>query len=92
MTLYGLVLDLGGAAGWHSVPALGLVFHPEIPRPVGGGVPGRSEPSLDQARAWDRDPGMPLKLVVLDPEMLDGCREAATAADRRERGMTTNEE
>lgn len=79
---YGLVLDLGGAGGWHSIPDLGLMFHPEIPVPVGGGVPGRSEPSLEQAKAWDKDPGMPLKLVEVKESELPELQDAALAARR----------
>lgn len=67
----GLVLDLGGAAGWHAIPVLGLSFHPDIPVPVGGGRPGATEPSEAQAKQWAADPGMPLKLVTTSVEQDD---------------------
>jgi hypothetical protein len=80
---YGLVLDQGGApTNWHSIPDLGLHFHPEIPVPVGNSVPGRTEPSIEQARAWSDDPGMPLRLVEIDADTLAELRDAAATAKK----------
>lgn len=77
---HGLLLDLGGAGGWHSVQGVYGMFHPNVPTPVGG----IGEPTLDQAKAWDGDPGMPLKLVKIDSGEVPKAREAAAGARRRQ--------
>ena len=81
---YGLVLDLGGAGGWHSVH--GLPFHPEIAAPVGTSVPGRSEVTLDQAKAGDKDPGGTMRLVELDEADWPELRDAVDAIKREQQG------
>lgn len=74
----GLLLDFPGApCAPHVVGALPGVYRPDRPTPVGG----VGEPSLEQAKAADADPGCPVKLVDIDPGDLDALRVGA-ASDR----------
>jgi hypothetical protein len=86
---FGLVLDLGGASGYHTVQNVYGVFHPEIPTPVGG--PG--EPSYEQAKQWTADEGMPLRMVEIEAVEVPELREAAAEARKVEqRGATEGKE
>lgn len=82
---YGLVLDLGGAAGWHQVQGVYGVFHPDEPVPVGG----IGEPTYEQAKEWTADPGMPLRMVEINVKEVPELREAAAEARK---GETSGEE
>ena len=77
---YGLVLDLGGAAGWHAVQGVYGMFHPEQPVPVGG----IGEPTYEQAKDWTADEGMPLRMVEITVEEVPELREAAADARKAE--------
>ena len=77
---YGLVLDLGGAAGWHSVQGVYGMIHPDQPVP-GGGV---GEPTYEQAKEWTADEGMPLRMVEIPVKEVPELREAAADARKAE--------
>ena len=75
----GLLLDFPGAPEVpHTVAGVPGTFRADRPTPTGG----VGEPTKAQAEAAHENPGVPLRLIMIDPEDLDEYRRAA-ANDRR---------
>ena len=88
-----LILTLGGAPNVpHTVDGVYGTFRPDRPTPVGG--PG--EPTLQQAKDADKNPGVPLELIQIPEADVQGLRKQADADRRADQGLaprqTTEEE
>jgi hypothetical protein len=86
---FGLVLTLGGAPQTpHTVEGLLGLYRPDRPTPVGGLL----EPTLEQAKAADKNPDCPVELVELDPKHVTVLREQAHHDRRVNAGHTNPDE
>ena len=84
----GLVLTLGGAPPTpHTVEGLPGLYSPDRPTPVGG----IGEPTLTQAKAADKAPGVPVRLVAISPKDLQRLRVQSDADRRAEYGLPPRE-
>lgn len=79
-----LILDLGGAPPVpHAVTGLPGMYSPDRPTPVGG----IGEPTLEQAKTADANPGVPVKLVEISASEVQKLREQSENDRRIERGL-----
>lgn len=79
-----LILTLGGApASAHIVAGLPGTYRPDRPAPLGG--PG--EATLDQAKAADADPGVPVALVQIPASDVESLRLSAENDRRAAQGL-----